>query len=213
MESHTLTRLCALPSPPPYPSSRSASRIILARHGRSALVHRGGWLSSAGVQRQRDAYDAAGIAADDVPPRALVGEIGPNGIVVASDLPRAIESAERLAPGEPIPVSPLLRETPLEIPTKLPLRMPLAGWEALMHARWTLQIANGSDASPKDLTRAHAAADWLVSMSRDHSPVIAITHGVFRRLLADRLMTMGWRSDLARRSYDHWSAWSFERDG
>jgi broad specificity phosphatase PhoE len=164
------------------------------------------------VQRQRDEYDAAGIAADDAPPAALMAEVGPKGIVVSSDLPRAIESAERLAPGEPIPVSPLLRETPLEIPTRLPLRMPLAGWEALMHARWTLQIANGSDASPKDLTRAHAAADWLVRLSREHSPVVALTHGVFRRLLADRLMTMGWRSDPAQRSYALWSAWSFERD-
>jgi broad specificity phosphatase PhoE len=164
------------------------------------------------VQRQRDEYDAAGIAADDAPPATLMAEVGPQGIVVSSDLPRAIESAERLAPGEPIPVSPLLREAPLEIPTRLPLRMPLAGWEALMHARWTLQIANGSDASPKDLTRAHAAADWLVRLSRDHSPVVALTHGVFRRLVADRLMTLGWRGDPGDRSYALWSAWSFERD-
>jgi broad specificity phosphatase PhoE len=164
------------------------------------------------VQRQRDEYDAAGIAADDIPPPALTSLIGPNGIVVSSDLPRAIESAERLAPGEPIPVSPLLRETPLQIPTRLPLRMPLAGWEALIHARWAMQIANGSDASPKDITRAHAAADWLISMSREHSPVIALTHGVFRRLVADRLMTLGWRADSEKRNYDLWSAWGFERD-
>jgi len=164
------------------------------------------------MQRWREAYDAAGIAAGDQPPPALSNLIGSTGIVVSSDMPRALESAERLAPDEPIPVSPLLREAPPEIPQKLPLRMPLAAWDALIHSQWLLKITNGTDASPKDLTRAHAAADWLVGIVRERSPLVAVTHGVFRRLLADRLMTMGWRGEPGKRSYENWSAWSFERD-
>lgn len=164
------------------------------------------------MQRWREEYDAAGVAANDAPPPALSKLIGSTGIVVSSDMPRALESAERIAPDEPIPVSPLLRESPHEIPQRFPLRMPVAAWDALLHAQWTLKIANGTDASPKALTRAHAAADWLIGIVRERSPLVAVTHGVFRRLLADRLMTIGWRAEPGRRSYDHWSAWSFERD-
>jgi hypothetical protein len=37
-----------------------------------------------------------------------------------------------------------------------------------------------------------------------------ITHGVFRRHLARRLVTSGWRYIEGPRSYAHWSVWRLE---
>jgi len=144
----------------------------------------------------------------DVPPAALVAQAARAGTLAASDAPRAIASATRLAPGREVAVSPLLRETPLPVPAWLPMRWPLGVWEACIHFQWGYRILRGVDAPEEELHRAVAAADWLAALTRDGSLVVAVTHGVFRRLLAGRLLAMGWRAGPGRRSYGHWSAWA-----
>jgi broad specificity phosphatase PhoE len=109
--------------------STSVRRLVLVRHGESSHVHRGGLLDATGVQRWRDAYDLAGITDRSTPPATLVRRVA--GAIVASDLPRAIASAECLANNRSIETSSLLREIPIPIPG-LPVRVPLAAWGAAM---------------------------------------------------------------------------------
>ncbi|WP_438036480.1 hypothetical protein [Sorangium sp. So ce204] len=119
-----------------------SARIILVRHGRSGHVHTG-WIDAAGLQRWRDAYDAAGLAPGELPPPALRRLATQAGVVVASDLPRARASAELLVPGVEIATSALLREVDQPSPPLGNARAPLAVW-ALASARyahwsaWTL---------------------------------------------------------------------------
>ena len=168
-------------------------------------------MDAAGIQRYRTAYDEAGIAADSVPPQALIDLASQADLIATSDLPRAVASAERLAPERPIVLSPLLRETVLEAPNWLPLRWPLPAWEALIHAQWAYQILRGTDAPPEELKRAGTAATWLTKHSDESASIVVVTHGVFRRLLAERLARKEWEPDPGRQSYDTWSAWSFRR--
>lgn len=42
--------------------------------------------------------------------------------------------------------------------------------------------------------RANDAADWLVERAGNSSTVVAVTHGGFRRIVADRLAARGWRA-------------------
>jgi broad specificity phosphatase PhoE len=189
-----------------------ASRILLVRHGRSAHVHRDGWIDCAGVERYRAAYDAAGI--DDLPPPAeLVATATAAELLVASDLPRAIASAERLAPGRAVHTSPLLREAPLPIPRLGVIRLPLAGWEMLIHTHWRARIARGTHATPEVLARADAAIDWLAALGAPASTYVVVTHGVFRRILGERLVARGWTAAERDRGYANWSVWPFDRTG
>ncbi len=188
--------------------SPPSARIVLVRHGPSAHVDTRGSIDRDALQRWRDAYDAAGILADARPPEALVRLASDATHVIASDLPRAIRSAERLAPERAIEVSDLLRESPLAIP-RWPTRLPLMAWAMLIHIAWSYRIGRGTDESESDRARAAAAADWLIGMVGDRSTAVVVTHGVFRRLLARHLSLRGWASDGGRRSYAHWSAWSF----
>jgi broad specificity phosphatase PhoE len=185
-------------------------RLLLVRHGQSAHVHRGGWLDAPALHRWRDDYDAAGIMDHSHPPASLVAEAARAGLVVSSDLPRAIVSAERLAPTRSRPASPLLRESPLDIPPWSSARLPLTGWAAVLHLRWLAQIARGKDPSLADRQRVCDAAAWLEAHVREHETVVALTHGVFRRSLGNHLLTLGWRARERRRSYAHWSVWSFD---
>jgi len=184
-------------------------RILLVRHGHSAHTMRAGWLDAAGVLRWRDGYDAAGILDDSHPSPALVAEAASADCLVASDLPRAIASAERLAPGKPIRVVPLVREMYLDLPAWLIARWPLRVWEVCIHAHWAVRELRHGIATPAELQRAAEAVESLDAISREAATTIVVTHGAFRRLLALRLIERGWTAGERTGGYRNWSVWHF----
>jgi broad specificity phosphatase PhoE len=184
-------------------------RLLLIRHGRSAHVP-AGRLDRAGVERWLADYDAAGILDEDAPPAALAAEVAHAAVVVASDLPRAIASAERLAPGRELLVSPLVREVALPIPGWVPGRVPLTAWALAIHASWVAGLVRRRAEAPEVVARVRAAAAWCAARcdaAGREATVAVVTHGVMRRLLARELLAAGWRAEPGRRSYAHWSAW------
>ena len=183
-------------------------RIVLVRHGPSAHVHDGGAIDRAGFGRWLDAYDAAGIRAAAQPPVSLARIARSATHVIASDLRRAIESAERLAPERRVLVSDLLREAPVVLPA-WPTRLPLAAWEMLAHLDWFHRIVRGTDATEADRARAGTAAEWLARIVADGSTAVVVTHGIFRRLVAKELLADGWADAGRHGAYRHWSAWHF----
>ena len=156
----------------------------------------------------RDEYDLAGIVEVSRPPVELIQIAAEATHIVASDMRRAIASAERLAPHREIRVSPLFRETHLYVP-RWPTRLPLTAWEMLVHGSWNYRILRRTDATPSDRVQATQAADYLSDVVADGSTALVVTHGVFRRLLAQHLVSLGWRSDGRTGGYDNWSYWRF----
>ena len=189
---------------------RGALRVLLIRHGRTANIHRGGWIDGAGMQRWRDDTDAVGIAADTFPSSALVDRVATASLIVASDLQRAIESAKRLAPGREIVVSPLFHESNPDVPTWVPLRWPLLVWRTFTATQWVYRILRGTDSSPELLARTAAASKWLADLSGKHDLVAVVCHRYFRRLLDRQLVTDGWTRVPGPRSHDNWSCWEYE---
>jgi len=183
--------------------------LVLIRHGRSAHVNGVGWIDAAGVRHWLAAYDAAGIAAEDTPPAGLTRQVAGAEFLVASDLARAIESAERLAAGRPVLHSPLLRETAVDVPAWVPLRWPVSVWLTCSRLQFGYRILRGIDAPVQERRRVASAAKWLTRLADEGSPVVAVTHGFFRHLLATHLVASGWRPESRLSSYDYWSAWTF----
>ena len=163
------------------------------------------------MERWREAYDASGLRAADAPPKRLVQAAREAHHILSSDLPRALASAERIAPGREVAGSPLLRETPLPIPP-LARRLPFAAWALAIHLHWGRQIAAGSEASAPELERAATAAAWLAQTVGAGEIGIVVTHGAFRRLLAQALAKRGWRAAPGLRRYYPWSTWVYERE-
>ena len=191
-------------------ASPVAPRILLVRHGRSAHVNQERWLDAAGVHRWRADYDAAGIDAASEPPSSLLEESSRADLVIASDLARALASAEKLAGGRSVRVSPLLRESHLDIPTWLPARWPLTAWAVAIHLQWLGRIARGIGVHPSEVRRVSAAADFLDEHAHDHRRIVVVTHGVFRRLLGLELVARGWTAERRVRGYSHWSVWPYK---
>jgi broad specificity phosphatase PhoE len=168
-------------------------------------------MREADMHAWRDGYDAAGILDDDPPPAGLADLVRDANVVIASDLSRAIQSAERLTTTHSIRISPLLREAPTDIPRWIHVPLPRAFWEWTMVVRWGYRILRGTDAPPDVLARATRAANWLDDLSLGNAHVVVVTHGIFRRLLARRLEHIGWRPSGKRRSYQNWSVWSLSK--
>src|SRR5205085_4441187 len=90
------------------------------------------------LRQFEDAYDAAGIL--DEPPSALVQAARSADVLAASDLRRALESAQRLAPDKELKISPLLREFRLEPPDWIPVPLPIQMWDVMNHAQWSWRL-------------------------------------------------------------------------
>jgi broad specificity phosphatase PhoE len=163
------------------------------------------------------AYDAAEIAPDHAPPAELEALAREASLIIASDLPRTVASAARLAPGREIVRTPLLREAPMETDERpLPgfggIRLPLRAWGMLWGTRWLaswLWNASPPGIGPAELDRAEQAADFLVARSQEAGGrVVAVTHATFRVVLARALARRGWRGP-DERPYHEWSAWRY----
>lgn len=185
-------------------------RIVLVRHGRSAHIHRG-WIDHEGFRRWRDAYEAAGIIADDVPPRALRDLASSASLIVASHARRAVESARALATGKTQLVSPLFCE--LDLPA-LPLRvpMPLPLWALAVGARVLIRRMAGAPRHEADEDeRLAIAVQHLNDLAADHETVLVVTHAMVREELTRRLAARGWRVMARESARKHWSSWILER--
>jgi broad specificity phosphatase PhoE len=190
--------------------------LILVRHGRSSHVETG-WLDVQGVRNWMAAYDAAAISPDHAPPPELETLVRDASLIIASDLPRTVASAMRLAPNREFVRTPLLREAPMETPDRpLPtfggIRLPLRVWGTFWATQWLATLlwdAPPPGVGPAELARAEQAADLLVTHARDTGGrVVAVTHSTFRIVLAKALARRGWRGP-RERSYREWSAWPF----
>ncbi|HVE71420.1 MAG TPA: hypothetical protein VNI54_08640 [Thermoanaerobaculia bacterium] len=173
--------------------------ITLVRHGRSAHVHTG-WLDFDGFLRWRESYELAPIADDDLPPRELC-TLAENAAIVASNAPRAITSAQRLAPDREVTISPLLRELELPPPRMFNLRLPPLVWALAF-------LLRGLRPSGEEAQRAAEAAKLLDTLAREKGSVVAATHGAVRPAIARELVRLGWAHDGGRRGTHHWSAWT-----
>ena len=165
------------------------------------------WIDRAAVLEWIDGYDAAGILPDSRPPESLVRTAAEAHHVVASDMPRAIASAERIAPGRELLTSPLLRETHLT-QARWPTPLPLSAWALLAHGWWKYRNLRGIDPPPAHRDQASRAARWLDDVVRDGASAVVVTHGVFRYVLTNHLVREGWSCDQRAGGYTNWSAWT-----
>ena len=183
------------------------ARIVLIRHGVSAHPKLTRWASVDDARRNQREYNVAGLRPDDAPPPALVREASAADVLVASDLPRAIESVRRLAPERAIQLSPLLREIELAYPVRSRLRLPVDTWDAISFVRWQYRLLRGDLGEYAD--RVRDATNWLVGLADGGRCVVAVTHGSFRRLLNAELISRGWTRETRLLLNRHWGAWRY----
>ena len=173
--------------------------IFLIRHGKpiGAINPR---IGAAGFARWVRRYDASGLIPDSQPPISLRARL-PQGLVLSSNLRRAIESAQRCLGRPPERTLAVLRE--MAIPRyRLPLGMGAYTWLIVNRALWYLGASGPFESYSAARERAGRAANELQCLNQEHGDLIVFGHVLMNRQIARHLISQGWQGDA--KYCDYW---------
>ena len=191
-----------------HPQAEAALRIVLVRHGRPAIStdHR---TTHRGFRDYIDAYEAAGLDPDSVPPEELQDLVKELTAVFTSGRPRSQDSARALAPNAELIADPLFVEAPLASPRIPLLRMGVPSWAVmariLWHAGYHPEIENYRRAKH----RAAKAADILLARAREDGLAALVAHGYFNAIIGRELARRGFHKSGSHRAH-YWNAVVYE---
>jgi len=189
------------------------ARVILIRHGQPAIAlsprtgHRG-------FADYIDAYEAAGLDPESLPPEELRDLVRELDAVFTSDRPRSTESARALAPHAELLVDPLFAEAPLASP-RIPLvALTVPTWAVVSRILWHAGYTPGIEDYRKARHRAGQAADILIARARENGAAALVAHGYFNAMIGHVLRGRGfsrtgshrvryWNAVMYEESHDH----------
>src|SRR5215217_2840825 len=133
------------------------------RHGPSAYQD-SAWLAPSALTAWATMYDSLGLRADAMPPMRARKAAESAALIVTSDSPRAIQSAQRLVPNRSFEINALCREAPLpDLATFGSIPLPAAVSIGMSRLAWYLGFAAGSESVGASRARAKRAAADLES--------------------------------------------------
>lgn len=181
------------PSAPTKADAPLAS-LVLVRHGRPAL-ERNVRLDWRGYRTWWAAYAESGLAPGETPPKKLAAIASAADLVVSSPLPRARETAAKLAPGADVVIDDLFVEAPLPAPQIPFVRLKPWTWNVLSRLAWLMGYSAAGESHKRAELRAVEAAARLESLAVGHRIVLLTAHGWFNRMIRRVLRARGWRCD------------------
>jgi broad specificity phosphatase PhoE len=173
----------------PHPVPKGA-RIILVRHGRPALPLRPR-TSHHGFRDYIDAYEAAGLDPESLPPQELSDLVKELDHMFTSDRPRSHQSARALAPHAELQADPLFAEAPLASPRIPLLKMRVPKWAVVARVLWHVGYHPEIENFRKAKHRASQAADILIGKVRDGGSAVLVAHGYFNAMIGRQLRQRG----------------------
>lgn len=171
--------------------------IILMRHGRPLIdleASNAGRVAPVDLGGLIKDYEQTTLRTDEKPTKDAVDMYRGCKAKITSDLPRAIESAEMLAPKEPFLRNAIFREAGL----------PYLGWKwprlsvftllVVFRIAWFLGFSANAESKKHALIRARIGAQELEKLAIAHGSVVLVGHGIMLRLIASELKRRGWAS-------------------
>jgi broad specificity phosphatase PhoE len=202
-----------MPDPKPRQSIPNGARVILVRHGRPALPLRPR-TNHHGFRDYIDAYEAAGLDPESLPPQELSDLVKELDHIFTSDRPRSHQSARALAPHAELEADPLFAEAPLASPRIPLLKMRVPKWAVVARVLWHAGYHPEIENYRKAKHRAARAADILIDKLRQQSgktasAVALVAHGYFNAMIGRQLRQRGFKRTGAHR-VRYWNAVTYE---
>ena len=172
--------------------------IFLVRHSEPSAATNP-QLNAAGFAQWVRKYNASGLSDESVLPASMRNRL-PDGYVVCSDLPRAIQSAQVCFDRPADEQLSLLRE--MEIPRyKLPFRLGAYTWLILNRALWYSGLKGKFESFEIARDRARLATDSLEHLYKVHGELIVFGHVLMNKQIAKCLIRRGWRGQVKHCAY------------
>lgn len=165
--------------------------IVIVRHGRPRcdLTVRITWREYIDWWK---AYDRAGLADGEAPPRKLLDAVVGADKFFSSTLPRAMETADALAGAHAVERDPVFVEAPLPPPHFFGRRKPRR-WGVLARITWWMGFSAGGETRRESEQRAEAAAATIAATALRGQNVVLCAHGWFNRMMRPVLLSWGWK--------------------
>lgn len=164
--------------------------IILMRHGKPDHPQ-GGRLSALAMEAWCEAYDMSQV--EDMPPERCRELAAAAEYIVASPLPRALSSLEKLGL-EASAIDPLFSEVSLPVIRLGYPNLPANFWLLLLRLMWLGGYAGTVESYQQAEQRAQQAAAKLIELSARGNVLLA-GHGIMNKLIARQLRKQGWLAE------------------
>ncbi len=188
--------------------SAKIGSIVIARHGQPH-ADRTVRIDHHGYRAWWADYDRANLHPDERPPEGLVRLGAQADLIYASTLPRAIHTAQMVAPGREIITDPVFVEAPLPPPPVWGKRRP-GHWGVLARIAWWFGRHDGMESRPEAEVRAEAAVATLTAQALRGQNVVLCAHGWFNRMMRPVLRSQGWR-EVENKGDAYWSYRRYEK--
>ncbi len=169
-------------------SDKQALWII--RHGKPDVLENARKVTREEFNRYLSAYDEAGLSPDEADRLRRQYESYPKpDLVLASDLPRALETATLFARGTPIFTDQVLREVPVALPPQSTwfLNGSWSGetWWTYLRVAWFRGLQQESPALSRK--RAQAALEFIEHHRGHRSQMAVVSHSGFLLMLVNQM--------------------------
>jgi len=178
-------------------------KIILLRHGKPKTPPIFN-MTALEFSKWVEQYDLSGLCPSSQPETNTVFVANSCNAVVCSELPRSIESSSVLGIKTITLTSRKFNEAGLPITEYGHLKLSPRIWVIILRVLWLLGYTKKSESYKDAKIRATESVKTLTALAKTHSSVLFVGHGVYNRLLAKELISLGWVGPKSPGS-KHWS--------
>ncbi len=171
----------------------SIQQIFIFRHGRPA-INKKGWKNRKEVVKYTEMYDSVGINDPEQNP-VLLREADIN-VVYASNLPRAINTAEKVFNNSmPIESHAFFNEFEREIIRFPNIKLPTQFWTVTTRVVWVLGFnKKGIESFSQAKDRSKRAAYFLNDKAENDGNVMLFSHGFLNKYINKYLKKQGYKA-------------------
>ena len=163
--------------------------IILLRHGKPDVELKGHFNASEIKQLVLE-YAQSGV--QDSPPVNLKDRFNIC-YVVCSNLPRSVQSANKLGINEIHISDALFKETDIPHFDQGIIKMPAMAWLTVLRVMWLFGFKKNGESLSQAKNRAKHATNKLIALAQENEKVILVGHGLMNRLIAKQLRLKSWQ--------------------
>ena len=177
--------------------------IILLRHGKPIMPSLEK-IKAFSFRQWVETYDSSELCLSSKPNKTTTTRAKKCGSVVCSDLMRSIQSAEALNIKNITLSESQFNEAGLPSANWGILKLSPKTWAVIFRTLWLFGYSNNSESYKEAKIRASDSANKLIDLAKEHGSVLFVGHGIYNRLLAKKLKSLGW-SGPSNPGTKHWS--------
>jgi len=165
--------------------------IILLRHGKPEIPSLNK-INASGFSRWVEEYNHSHLCSSSIPSNDVISMAKLCDAVVCSELPRSIGSAQALGVENVVLKSSQFNEAGMPVANWSFLKMSPKLWAVIFRVMWLFGYSENSESIKETKFRASKSAKLLIDLANEYDRVLFVGHGVYNRLLANELKSLGW---------------------